>query len=137
MPFEPGAEGGTGLSQSHLRKAEVTLPAGMGLNPSGSKGLVACTDAQFKKGVRVNSNNARRRRRSARAEVDHAAVAAEPLEGDVYVGEQKSTNPASGEEFRILVEAKSEAEGIVVRLIGNVRAEPDDRSADRRCSTTR
>jgi len=123
LPFDPLTEGGAGISQSHLRKAEVTLPVGMGLNPSGSKDLVACTDAQFKKGVRVYSNEC-----PAASKVGHAEITAPPLhealEGDVYVGEQKSMDPTSGEEFRILVEAKSEAEGIVVRLLGNVKADP-------------
>lgn len=123
LPFDPATEGGTGLSQSHLRKAEVTLPLGMGLNPTGSKGLVACSDAQFKKGVRVYSNEC-----PAASKVGHVEIVSpplsEPLEGDVYVGEQKSTDPASGEQFRILVEAKSEPEGIVARLVGNVKADP-------------
>ena len=56
-------------------------------------------------------------------EVDSPPLA-EPLIGDVYVGEQKSTDPESGEQFRILVEAKSENEGIVARLVGNVKANP-------------
>jgi hypothetical protein len=123
LPFDPATEGGTGISQSHLRKAEVTLPAGMGLNPSGSVGLMACSDAQFKKGIRIYANEC-----PAASKVGHVEIASppltEPLEGDVYVGEQKSQDPASGEQFRILVEAKSEAEGIVVRLIGNVKANP-------------
>jgi hypothetical protein len=123
LPFDPATEGGTALSQSHLRKAEVTLPLGMGLNPSGSKDLLACTDTQFKKGVRTYTNEC-----PAASKVGHAEIVspplAEPLEGDVYVGEQKSMDPTSGEEFRILVEAKSETEGIAVRLVGNVKANP-------------
>jgi hypothetical protein len=123
LPFDPATEGGAGLSQSHLRKAEVTLPLGMGLNPSGAKDLVSCTDAQFKKGVRIYANEC-----PAASKVGHAEIIspplAEPLEGDVYVGEQKSMDPTSGEEFRILVEAKSETEGIAVRLVGNVKANP-------------
>ena len=46
------------------------------------------------------------------------------LKGDIYVGEQKSSDPTSGEEFRILVEAKEPEEGIVVRLVGNISADP-------------
>ncbi len=45
-----------GVSQSHVRKAEVALPKGMGINPSGAQGLLACTDSQFKKGQRVFDN---------------------------------------------------------------------------------
>jgi hypothetical protein len=123
LPFDPLTEGGTGISQSHLRKAEVTLPQGMGLNPTGSKGLVACTDAQFKKGARVTSNECPEASKVGTVEIDSPPLH-DPLEGNVYVGEQKSMDPASGEQFRILVEAKSEVEGIVARLVGNVKANP-------------
>ncbi len=123
LPFDPAKEGGAGQSQSHLRRAEVTLPAGMGLNPSGSNGLVACSDAQFKKGVRTYANEC-----PADSRVGTVSIAspplANPLTGDIYVGEQKSSNPASGEEFRILVEAKDQNEGIAVRLVGNTAADP-------------
>lgn len=123
LPFDPAKEGGEKLSQSHLRSAKVTLPAGMGLNPSGSNGLVACTDAQFKKGVRVYDNAC-----PAASVVGTAAIKspplAKPLTGNIYVGEQKSSNPASGEEFRILVEAKEPNEGVAVRLVGNTAANP-------------
>jgi hypothetical protein len=130
LPFDPAKEGGEvrdgeteGISQSHVRKAEVTLPSGMGLNPSGSQGLLACTDAQFKKGVRVYENECPAASRVGTATVESAPLA-EPLIGDVYVGEQKSMDPTSGEQFRILVEAKSEHEGIVTRLVGHVSADP-------------
>ncbi|HEX5527286.1 MAG TPA: hypothetical protein VFX44_08860 [Solirubrobacterales bacterium] len=110
--------------ESHLRKAAETLPAGMGLNPSGAQGLKACTDAQFKKGVRTYENEC-----PAESKVGTVEIESPPLEraltGDVYVGEQKSRDPQSGEEFRILVEAKEEEEGIDARLVGNVKADPN------------
>jgi len=123
LPFDPAKEGGeANQSQSHLRRAEVTLPPGMGLNPSGAKGLVACTDAQFKKGVRVYENECPAASVIGSAEITSPPLA-EPLVGDVYVGEQQSSDPESGRMFRILVEAKSEHEGIAVRLVGAVRAD--------------
>jgi hypothetical protein len=121
LPFDPAKEGNTGQSQSHVRKAEVTLPQGMGLNPSGANGLVACTDAQFKKGVRNYANECPAASNVGTVEVFSPPLA-EPLKGDVYVGEQKSSNPESGELFRILIEAKSEKEGVAARLVGNVKA---------------
>jgi hypothetical protein len=123
LPFDPAKEGGEGISQSHVRRAEVTMPGGMGLNPSGANGLVACSDAQFKKGVRTYTNECPAVSDVGTVEVDSPPLA-ETLKGDIYVGEQKSTNPQSGEMFRILVEAKSEQEGIDARLIGNVKADP-------------
>ena len=128
LPFDPAKEGGEvrnegkeGISQSHVRKAEVTLPQGMGLNPSGAQGLVACTDPQFKKGVRVYDNECPAASNIGTVEVDSQALA-ETLKGNVYVGTQNSRDPESGEEFRILLEAKSEHEGIDARLVGKVKA---------------
>jgi len=122
LPFDPAKEGGEGISQSHVRSAKVTLPQGMGLNPSGANGLVACTDAEFKKGQRVEDNSC-----PAASKIGTAAVNTPPLPdgalvGDVYVGEQKSSDPVSGEMFRILVEAKSKQYGVVARLVGQVQA---------------
>ncbi len=121
VPFEVPAKGGNKQSQSHLRKAVVTLPSGMGLNPAGSNGLVACTDAQFKKGQRVYNNECPSESRIGTAEITSPPLA-KPLTGAIYVGTQNSSNPESGEEFRILVEAKEPDEGIAVRLVGNTAA---------------
>ncbi len=118
VPFITG--GGT-QSQSHLRQAKVALPAGMGLNPSGSNGLVACSDAQFKKGVRVNDNECPASSEVGTITIDTPPLP-KPLTGKLYVGEQKSSDPESGEEFRILAEAKDVNQGVVVRLIGNTAA---------------
>lgn len=111
------------IQESHLRKAVVTLPEGMGLNPSGSNGLAACTDQQFKKGQRTYTNECPASSVIGSAEIDSPPLSA-PLRGNIYVGEQKSMNPASGEEFRILVEAKDENLGIDARLVGKVAANP-------------
>jgi len=137
LPFEPEFEGGEveevdpaaadtpdrfdGISQSHVRKAEVALPKGMGLNPSGAQGLVACTDAQFKKGVRTYDNECPAASDIGDVEVDSPPLA-ETLVGDIYVGTQNSNDPESGDMFRILLEAKSEEEGIAARLVGRVKA---------------
>jgi hypothetical protein len=122
LPFDPATEGNEGQMQSHVRKANVQLPAGMGLNPAGAQGLVACTDAQFKKGVRVYTNECPAASKIGTVEVDSPPLA-ELLTGDVYVGEQKSSNPESGDLYRILIEAKNEKEGIAARLVGRVKAD--------------
>jgi hypothetical protein len=106
---------------SHLRKAVVKMPEGMGLNPSGSNGLVSCSDDQFKKGQRTYDNECPADSKVGTASIESPPLSA-PLVGDIYVGEQKSSDPESGEEFRILVEAKDQTQGIDVRLVGNVAA---------------
>ena len=47
----------------------------MGLNPSGANGLVACTDAQFKKGVRTDTNECPAASKIGTVEVADAAAA--------------------------------------------------------------
>jgi len=108
---------------SHVRSARVSLPVGMGLNPSAANGLAACTDAQFGKGTRspVACPPA--------SEVGTIAVNSPPLPsgsltGKVYVGQQLSRDPASGDLYRIFVTAESTRYDILARLLGKVRADP-------------
>ncbi len=122
IPFEVPTEGGKAQSQSHLRKAVISLPEGMGLNPSGSNGLVACSDADFKKGQRVENNTCPVDSKIGSVAVETPALPPGSLTGDVYVGEQQSNDPESGNQFRILAEAKSEQYGVVLRLIGHTAA---------------
>lgn len=129
LPHDPAKEGGEvrnggteGISQSHVRKAEITLPRTMGLNPAGARGLQLCSDEQFNKGERVYTNECPEASKIGTVEVDSPPLA-EPLVGNVYVGEQKGTDPESGNLYRILLEAKSEKEGIAARLVGRVKVD--------------
>jgi hypothetical protein len=125
VPFEPNP-----LTQlrSHLRTARVTLPAGMGLNPSAATGLQACSDAdsdnQFRKGVRDLANACPPASKIGTVAVDSPPLPDGSLTGDVYLGRQIGRDPASGQVYRIFVEAKSERYDIDARLIGNVSANP-------------
>ena len=119
----PFITGGTTQSQSHLRNASITLPEGMGLNPSAANGLQSCTDAQFGKGTR-NPIACPAGSKIGTVEVETPPLPAGALKGDAYLGEQLSRNPESGEEFRIFVAAESAQYGISARLIGNTFANP-------------
>jgi hypothetical protein len=123
LKVEIPARGDGEIATSHLRKIEVALPEGMGLNPAGSAGLLACADADFRKGQRIAQSNCPPGSVIGSAEIRTPALS-QPLRGDVYVGEPRSSDPASGEEFRIFVEGKALERGILARLIGNVRANP-------------
>jgi hypothetical protein len=117
----PVEEGATGQETSTMRSAKVTLPQGMGLNPSAANGLQACSDQQFGKGTR-NPVQCPEASKIGTATVATPPLPEGPLTGDVYVGQQKSRDPQSGEEFRIFVNAASSRYGVDVRLIGNVVA---------------
>jgi hypothetical protein len=117
----PVVEDPTAQETSTMRVAKVTLPAGMGLNPSAANGLQACTDQQFGKGTK-NPVSCPAASKIGTATVITPPLPEGPLTGNVYVGEQKSRNPESGEEFRIFVNAVSVRYGVDVRLVGNVFA---------------
>lgn len=119
LKYMTGAE--SEIQESHLRKAVVSLPEGMGLNPSGSVGLGECTDSEFKKGTRTYTNECPASSRIGSVTIESPPLS-QPLTGSIYVGKQESTDPESGEEFRVLVEAKEPKEGIDVRLVGHTAA---------------
>lgn len=108
---------------SHARSAKVTLPAGMGLNPSAANGLVACTDDQFNKGSRepVACPAASR---IGTVEVDTPPLPDGSLTGPVYVGNQLSRDPTSGDLYRIFVVAESSRYDISARLLGKASVDP-------------
>lgn len=139
VPFDTSPPLGEGnIGQANVERAEVSLPAGMGLNPSAAPGLQACTEAQFGKGIAIGDLS----RRVDPAGVHPPAVAcpaaskigtvaietpvlpAGSLPGTVYLAEQQSRDPSSGKEYRIFVDAESARYGVYVRLIGEVKADP-------------
>jgi hypothetical protein len=120
MPF---VTGGTTQETSDTKRGAFTLPLGMSLNPSAATGLAACTDEQFGKGTKAPVAC------PAASKVGTVKIESPPLpegalEGNVYVGSQLSRDPASGEEYRIFVDAESARYGISVRLVGHVHADP-------------
>jgi hypothetical protein len=121
----PHQTGSLGLDQetSHLRTARVTLPSGMGLNPSAANGLQACSDEQFGKGTR-NPVACPAASKIGTVTIETPPLPEANLEGNVYLGRQLSRDPASGQEYRIFVDAESARYGVSVRLIGNVSADP-------------
>jgi hypothetical protein len=130
VPFEVPSAGEilqprTKQASSDLREAKVTLPAGMGLNPSAaSGGLRTCTDAQFGLGSHAESNGCPPESKIGTVSIDTPPLPDGSLTGDVYVGQQLSRDPLSEQEYRIFVEAESELYGVVVRLEGRVGANP-------------
>jgi hypothetical protein len=117
VPFAPA----TDVYNSNVRVARVTLPKGMGVNPSAAPALRICTDAQFGKGTRSPIAC------PADSKIGTVAIDTPPLPdgtltGNVYLGQQLSRDPESGNTYRILLAAESAARGLSVRLVGNVIA---------------
>ncbi|HEX3239114.1 MAG TPA: hypothetical protein VHR18_03130 [Solirubrobacterales bacterium] len=111
---------------SVTKATTVTLPQGMGINPSAAapaNGLETCTDAQFGKGTK-NPIACPPGSKVGTATIKSPPLPEGDLEGNVYVGQQLSRDPLSGEEYRIFVAAESAKYGISVRLVGKVKANP-------------
>jgi hypothetical protein len=129
VPFEVPSAGEkaqplTKQASSQLRTAKLTLPQGMGINPSAANGLATCTNGQLGKNTRSLANSCPPASKIGTVAIDTPPLPDGSLNGDVYVGQQLSRDPASGDEYRIFVEAKSDRYGIIARLIGNVSANP-------------
>jgi hypothetical protein len=121
VPFLTGD--GDQQETDHTKEARLALPTGASLNPSAANGLQACSDAQFGKGTKQPVGC------PAASKIGTVTIESPPLpegvlEGDVFVGEQLSRDPASGDEYRIFVDAESARYGVSVRLIGRVSADP-------------
>ncbi len=119
VPFAPTAP----IYQSNVRNADVTLPQGLGLNPSAASGLQACTDAQFGRGSR-NPVSCPAGSKIGTVAIDTPPLPDGTLAGNVYLGTQQSRDPASGNEYRIFIDAESASRGLSIRLLGNVSANP-------------
>jgi hypothetical protein len=116
LPYAPGANE---ITNSHLRTAKVTLPEGMGFNPSAARGLRACTDAQFAKGTN-DAIGCPDGSKIGTVDVETPSLPADSIGGTVYVGQPLNDDPASGNQFRVFIHASSPPYGVDVRLVGNL-----------------
>ncbi len=109
------------INSSTLRQAAVSLPRGAGLNPSAANGLVGCTDAQFGKG-QTTPVACPAASKIGTVSIQTPVLPQDSLPGVVYLGQQLSRDPESGQEYRIFIDAESSRYGISVRLVGHVYA---------------
>ena len=116
----------TGQDDSTTKEATVALPAGMGINPSAAaapNNLKTCENGQFV----LHSTTAIACPAESRIGIATIVSAALPegnLEGPVFIGRQESSDPASGDEYRLFIDAASARYGVDVRLLGHVAADP-------------
>jgi hypothetical protein len=119
----PQHKGATEINSSTVKTANVTLPAYTGLNPATAPGLQFCPDSAFPLKSKAPT--------SCPAESQIGTIAIEApelpagsLKGPVYLAEQKSREPLSGNEYRIFFDAESSRYGVQVREEGKVKANP-------------
>lgn len=120
IPYEKGKP--EGITNSYLKTAKVTLPAGAGINPSSANGLVACTDAQFAKDTNdpITCPDASK---IGTVKVETPSLPENSIGGTVYIGAPLKNGPnaaETGEQFRIFIHASGPERGVNVRLVGQV-----------------
>jgi len=119
IPWEPSQP----VANSYLKTAKVTLPEGMGINPSGSNGLGVCTDEQFHyhTALPVECPDSSK---IGTVEIQTPSLPSGSIKGNVYAGVPLKNGPGafeSGEQFRIFIYGFSERYGVNVRLKGSVK----------------
>jgi hypothetical protein len=119
VPFHPE----DGIANSNVKDAVVTLPRGMGLNPAAAPGLQMCTNDQFGKGTK-NPIGCPEASKIGTAAIETPPLPAGSLTGVLYLGQQLSRDPQSGNVYRVFLDAASSRYDVDVRLIGNVKADP-------------
>jgi hypothetical protein len=116
----PRSEDPSGLAQAALKKAVVTLPEGVTVNPAAAAGLSACGPAQIDlPGPGAATCPDASKIGSVQLEtplIDH------PLPGAVYLAQQ-GRNPF-GSLLAIYITIDDPASGVVVKLAGHVVANP-------------
>jgi hypothetical protein len=117
-----------GLSTAQLRTAEVTLPEGLVINPSGANGLDACSPSQIGLNTPVGESRAHFNKlpadcpaasRIGEVEVQ-TPVFKDPLKGSVYAATPYQ-NPFSN---LLTIYVVIEGRGLVIKLAGKVTPDP-------------
>ncbi|MCW2980136.1 MAG: hypothetical protein JWO14_1863 [Solirubrobacterales bacterium] len=118
IPWNPEAP----IANSYLKVAKVTLPEGMGINPSSGNTITSCSDAQF--GYHTASTvSCPTASQIGTVNIETPSLPNGSITGEVYVGEPLKNGPGafeSGEQFRIFIYAHSVRYGVNVRLEGKV-----------------
>jgi hypothetical protein len=122
VPTE-GLETPGAISQAALKRAVVTLPKGMTVNPAAADGLGACTSAE----IGVGANDPVRCPDSSKigSATVQTPLLKEELNGSVYLAKQKD-NPF-GSLLALYLVVESRERGILVKIPGRVGFGPDGR----------
>ena len=106
-----------GLAESNLKKAVVTLPQGMSVNPPSADGLGACSPEQ------IQIHSAASPSCPDAAKIGSVKIETplleDPLEGSVYLAQQNA-NPFNS---LLALYVVAEADGVLIKLAGEVKAD--------------
>jgi hypothetical protein len=128
------------IDSADPRQVTITMPEGLTLNPSAANGLEACTESQFgiapesatpahppiieEAGGHAKPIECPTGSRIGNFEIETPDLPPGSLPGSIYVGAPLSSDPASGQEYRVFLAVESARYGVGTRLVGNVVANP-------------
>lgn len=118
IPWDPNEP----IANSYLKVAKVTLPEGMGINPSAGNGLQSCSEEQFHDHTSL-AVECPAASKIGSVEIETPSLPNGSITGEVFVGQPLKNGPGafeSGEQFRIFIYAFSQRYGVNLRLKGNV-----------------
>jgi hypothetical protein len=119
----PGVVHATGCAPSPVRKAVVTLPAGVSINPSVGAGLGVCTQEQFKAETPLSPFGAGCPGESKIGDFSVSSpIVSGPIAGSIYLAAPHD-NPF-GSLLAVYLVAKSIQRGILVKVAGELRPDP-------------
>ena len=110
------------IATSHLKKTVVQLPEGVSVNPSAAAGLEGCSDAQI--GLHSKAEPSCPDASKLGTVSVTSPLVDQPLEGEMYLGAPKSTDPTSGDMLRLFLVVRNERYGLLVKLAGSTVADP-------------
>jgi hypothetical protein len=131
---DEGLKNPVGLAQSETKKAVVTLPEGMTVNPSVGEGLAVCTPADLDRET-IDSASGEGCPNASKIGTVHTEtpLVGEPVDGSVYLAQQDdpaTTTPGAENPFDSLlalyIVLRNQNLGVLVKLPAKV--EPDPRT---------
>ena len=116
----PQSDDADKLSTAHLKDATVALPEGTAISPPVADGLAVCSDAE------LGLDSRDRERCPLASKIGSVTLDTplleQPLTGGIYQGTQQSSDPASGQMYRIFLTAAGS--GVRIKLRGSIVADP-------------
>ena len=112
-----------GLAQADVKRTTVRLPQGVSINPPSADGLQGCSDAQLGLGLEGSAECPDGSKlgtvKISTPLLDHS------IGGSVFLRSQASSDPKSGDLYRLAIELRSDADGIDIKLPGSLAADPE------------
>jgi hypothetical protein len=115
-----GLQNPAGISESEPEKTEVTLPAGLSVNPSAAAGIVGCTAAQYASASLLTRGCPEASKLGTL--VARSPLLDESIEGAVYLAQPHENQ--FGSLLALYIVASAKERGVLVKQAGLVQADP-------------